>query len=77
MTHPADGSGEGPVDRDDVVQRLLRRHPTAAPGVVVATVGVVLRRLRRRGTGPVPWADVHEAADEQLLLGRASRHEQL
>ena len=66
-----------PVDRADVEQRLLRSHPGAAPGLVVATVGVVLRRLRRRPGSAVRWREVHDAADEQLLLGRATRHEHL
>ena len=66
------------MPREDVEQRLLRRHPDLPAGVVL---GVVARAVRRRSHAPmvarpvatIDWAEVERAADEQLLLRQVVR----
>ena len=66
------------MPRDDVEQRLLRRHPDLPAGVVL---GVVARAVRRLSHAPTPahpaaaidWTEVERAADEQLLLRQVVR----
>ena len=64
--------------RDDVEQRLLRRHPDLPAGVVLGVIGRAVRRLSHnpaaaRPAAGIDWAEVERAADEQLLLRQVVR----
>ena len=65
------------MTRDDVEQRLLRRHPDLPAGVVLGVLGRAARRLSHASSvahlDGVDWAEVERAADEQLLLRQVVR----
>lgn len=66
------------MQRYDVEQRLLRRHPDLPAGIVLRVIGRGVRRQSRPPTAghPAPgidWAEVERAADEQLLLRQVVR----
>lgn len=66
------------MQRDDVEQRLLHRHPDLPAGVVLGVVGRAARRLSHTRAGgsravDVDWAEVEKAAEEQLLLRQVVR----
>ena len=66
------------MQRYDVEQRLLARHPDLPAGVVLRAIGRAARRLTHSSTAsfPVPavdWDEVEQAVDEQLLLRQVVR----
>ncbi len=66
------------MQRYDVEQRLLRRHPDLPAGVVLRAIGRAARRLSHSPTASFPvtdldWDEVERAVDEQLLLRQVVR----